>query len=59
MLSTRRRGVYVDILGEADRPYMDKLEDLLPMLKEFGIIEIMPNWKQKIIGLKNNLRKSK
>jgi len=32
MLSTRRRGVYVDILGEADRPYMDKLEDLLPML---------------------------
>lgn len=52
-------GVYVDILGEVDRPYMDKLKNSLSIMEALRIIEIKPEWEQKIIDLKNNLRKPK
>lgn len=50
-------GVYVDILGEEDRPYMDILDKSLPVMHNLGIINVNPNWKQKITSLKENLKK--
>lgn len=50
-------GVYVEILGEEDHPYMENLNCSLPILKQLGIIDIKPDWEKTIIDLKNSLKK--
>jgi hypothetical protein len=48
---------YVDILGEPDRPYMEKLGESLIGLADMGIISIIPGWEKRIWELKKGLRK--
>lgn len=51
--------IYVDILGEEDRPYISELKSSLQILKRLGIVNINSNWEKKIIDFKNALRKPK
>lgn len=51
------RGTYVDILGEEDRPYMDKLEETLLKLERLEIVDIKTDLRKGIIELKKKIRK--
>ena len=51
-------GTYVDILGEDDRPYIDKVGESLVNFKNLGIISIMPDWEERIRDLKKKLHKT-
>lgn len=50
-------GTYVDILGEGDRPYIDKVRVSLTSLNNLGIISIIPGWEEQIRDLKEKLHK--
>lgn len=49
-------GTYVDILGEEDRPYMDKLENTLIKLEKLGVVDIKTNLRKRIIELNELLK---
>jgi hypothetical protein len=48
---------YVDILGESDRPYMEKVRESLTNLENLRIISTIPGWEKRIRDLKETLHK--
>jgi hypothetical protein len=48
---------YADILGEPDRPYIEKLGEALTSLKNLNIISITPEWEERIREFKEKLHK--
>jgi len=48
---------YVDILGEPDRPYIEKVGESLTSLENLKIISIIPGWEKRIRDLKEKLHK--
>lgn len=50
-------GTYVDILGEDDRPYIDKVGASLTSFSNLGIISVIPGWEERIRDWKEKLRK--
>jgi hypothetical protein len=48
---------YVDILGEPDCPYIEKVGESLVSLKKLGILSITPRWEERIRELKERLHK--
>jgi len=47
---------YIDILGEEDCPYLDRVQESLTLFKKLGIISINSDWKQQIRDLKSRKR---
>lgn len=48
---------YVDILGESDRPYIEKFEESLTSLENLSIISVIPGWKERMRELKKIIHK--
>jgi hypothetical protein len=51
------KSTYADILGENNRPYMEKVGESLNSLNNLGIISILPGCKERICKIKKNLHK--
>ena len=50
-------GTYADILGELDRPYIEKVGESLTILENLRIISIIPGWEERMREAKEKLRK--
>ena len=50
-------GIYVDILGIDDCPYIEKVGESLTSISNLKIISIIPGWEKRIRHLKEKIRK--
>lgn len=51
------KNTYVDILGEPDRPYLERLRESLSGLESLEVVSMIPGWEKRLLELKATLRK--